>query len=277
MKKCICTVLLLVLTASLLFGDEVDTMRRAPGRPKMETWFVYLDYTLDVFQDIKVDSLDVKDSTFPVPDAPFLITHDEEIIYRSHALTIGCYHIFRDTEGGCLMSWYVGGGPVGVNIDLFESGTIGTDGLKGEGGIQGDIMRFGQMRDHGLAFDATASVIWATGDHGDAVKEDHELWVYGLEASFYYTHDVFLFDTSYANAFIGIQAAYSLIDLTEDLEAATGSGTGEYSLMNKGVNMVYILLGSQMSWKSSRTKADLRARVSIDGSYSIALSILQSF
>ncbi|MFC1479738.1 hypothetical protein ACFL6F_03990, partial [Planctomycetota bacterium] len=78
-------------------------------------------------------------------------------------------------------------------------------------------------------------------------------------------------------AYIGGQAVYTQMWLTQDIEASSGSGTGEYTLENQGVNQIFLMLGSQLYWESNRTTADIKLMGSLDGSYSIAITLLQSF
>jgi hypothetical protein len=238
---------------------------------------VYLDYTLDQFEDLHIRGFNVKESTFSDPKAPFLVDNDFDVMWKSNHFKLGCSHIFIDNGDEGTMSWYAGAGAISVSLDLFEEGIIGAKGWMVEGGIKGDIVRFGQLLDHGIAFDASISGILADGEHGDVVEETYEVVGSRLNGAVYYKRDIELFDTSSSFAYIGGQAIYARMWLTEDIEAASGSGTGKYALENQGVNQVFLILGSQLYWESNRTTADIKVMGSLDGSYSIALTILQSF
>lgn len=275
MKKTI-IILFLLCIYSFAFGLGYDT-QKTPGRSKRETWFVYLDYTLNVFEDMYVSSYDVKDSTFTDPKAPFTVDNDFDMVWKSNHLKVGCSHIFIDNGDEGVMNWYAGLGSISVSLDLFNEGTIGAKGWMAEGGIKGDIVRFGQLLDSGIAFDASVAGILADGEHGDTVEEEYELTGAVLNGSLYYTRDIDLFDTTSAFAYIGGQAVYAQVWLTEDIKAASGSGTGEYTLENQGVNQIFLVLGSQLYWESNGTTADIRVLGSVDGSYSIALRLYQSF
>ena len=276
MKKALYFIMVLICICSYIHGAGYGS-QETPGRPKRETWFVYLDYTLDMFEDLYVSDFDVKDSTFVDPEAPFLVDNDFDIVWKANQFKLGCSHIFIDNGDEGTMSWYAGAGSISVSLDLFEQGTIGAKGWMAEGGIKGDIARFGQLLDHGIAFDASLSGIFADGEHGKVVEETYEVYGFRLNGAFYYTRDIDLFDTSSSFAYIGGQAVYAQMWLTEDIEAASGSGTGEYTLENQGVNQIFLILGSQLYWESNRTTADIRVMGSLDGSYSIALTLLQSF
>lgn len=276
MKKLVYFVLMLGFLCSYAYGYGYDT-QRVPGKPKRETWFVYLDYTLNVFEDVYVSSWDVEDSTFADPKAPFQVDNDSDLLWKSNNFLLGASHIFIDNGDEGVMSWYAGAGSVNISLDLFQEATIGTKGWMIEGGIKGDIVKFGQLLDSGIAFDASVSAILADGSSGGTVDEEYEMTGFRIDGSVYYTRDIDLFDTTSSFAYIGGQAVLTQVSLTEEISAVSGSGTGDYTIENQSVNQIFLVLGSQLFWESNGTTADIRLMGSVDGSYSIGLTLLQNF
>jgi len=258
-------------------GGYAYTGQKSPGRPARETWFVYLDYTLDLFKDLHIRSYDVKESTFPDPKAPFLVDNDTDVRWKANRFQFGCTHVFVDKGDEGTISWYAGAGSTGVSLELFETGTIGTKGWMLTGGMEGDLAKFGRMRKAGLAFDCSLSGLTADGEHGRTVKESYDLVGARFDGALFYTHVVEFFDASSAFAYVGGEALYARMWLSEEIKASSGSGTCDYALENQAVNQFFLVLGTRMYWESNRTTLDIRLLGSVDGSYSIGLRIFQSF
>jgi hypothetical protein len=246
-------------------------------RPEIQKWFVYLDFSLDMYSDLYVASLDVKDSTFAIPKAPFAYDNDLDILSRTNNFRIGVADNFIDNEDQGTMAWYFGAGSSNTNIDLFSTGSIGAKGWGLEGGIQGDLFKFGSQLDKGVEIDCSLELTKATGDRNGVVDETYDIMAGTLNAAAYYKAKVSLEDTADTFVYIGGKVAYTSVQLSLDLDAASGSGTGDYVLTNQSLNQVFMVLGTKFYWESNRSTADIRFTGSLDGSYSIGVRLLQTF
>ncbi|MFC1582025.1 hypothetical protein ACFL4W_00665 [Planctomycetota bacterium] len=269
-----------VLTLAFCTGllAEAYENQEVIDRPKSQSWLIFLDFNIDVFHDLKVNSYSVSGSTFgPDPEAPFRTDNDNDIGYQSNSFLLGVNQIFLDKGDYGTLSWYAGVGTSNVSLDLFPSGTIGTRGWILEGGVQGDIMKFGQTLDKGIEIDVSAAYIFTDGSSNGAVDEEYDLGVWVVNAAAYLEAETNLIDTSDTFVYVGAQISYAFGSLNLQLDAGAGSGEGDYSITNQSMNMLGVIVGTKFYWDSDRTTADIRLVGALDGSYSVGLRIMQTF
>lgn len=277
MKPTVCVMVLLAVFCAQVYGKVYENQDFI-DRPESQQWFVYVDFTLDKIQDLNISSLSVEDSTFaPDPDAPFQFDNDNDIAMKSNNFTLGVSHSFIDRDEYGMMNWYVGFGSSNSSIEIFPSGTIGVKGWLLEGGIQGDIYRFGSLLDKGIEIDCSISAMIAEGDKSGALSEDYDLLNGTLRAAAYYKTKTELMDTSDTYVYAGAELMYSQSWLTLELDSAAGSGTGEYTMSSQGLNSLLLVLGSRFYWESNRSTMDLRLSGALDGSYSVGVRLSQTF
>jgi hypothetical protein len=276
MERIFAVVLMLAFSTGLL--AEAYENQEYVDRPKAESWLVFIDFHIDIFDDLKLNSYSVSGSTFaPEPKAPFRADDDNDIGYQSNNFLLGVNYIFLDKGDYGTLSVYGGVGTSNVSIDLFPSGTIGTRGWLAEAGIQGDIMKFGQTLEKGIEIDCSLAAMFTSGSSNGVVDEEYDFTGYLLNAAAYFEAQTNLVDTSDTFVYIGAQISYLISDLTLELDAAAGSGEGQYSLNNSSMNMLGVIVGAKFYWDSDRTTADFRVTGAVDGSYSFGLRILQTF
>ncbi|MFH1706977.1 MAG: hypothetical protein ABIF71_03550 [Planctomycetota bacterium] len=277
MKRYVGVALLCGLWAGAV-SAEVYENQSYIDRPESQKWFVYLDFNLDMYSDLYVASLDLgKDNTLLA--TAFDYDNAVDIVSRTNNFRIGVANNFIDKEDEGTMAWYFGAGSSNTNIDdLFPGGSIGAKGWGLEGGIQGDLFKFGSLLDKGVEIDCSLDLTMATGDSNGIVDGSYDIMAGTLNAAAYYKAKVSLQDTEDTFVYIGGKVAYTSVQLSIDLDTPDGdSGTGDYALTNQGINQVFLVLGTKFCWEANRSTADVRITGSLDGSYTVGVRLLQTF
>lgn len=278
MKKTAVMVIIYMVFSAIAYGKAYETQEYL-NSPSRDDWYVYIDFTLSVYEDLYVRSYSVEDSTFlPDPKAPFIVDNDNDLSWKANDFMFGFSHVIIDQDEYGALSWYIGGGSNSTSLELFPSGVMGVKGWIIETGIQGDVHRYGNMLENGFAIDCSFRAITASGSGGAAgIDEDYKLTGVGLSAAFYHTAKVEMMDTTDTVVYIGGLIDYARTWIELDVKTSGGSGTARYAMENQLVNQVYIVLGSKFYWDTQATTADVRFIGSLDGSYAMSITILQTF
>ncbi len=281
MKRGFLVLFLTVIFCSAVFPQGRYENEEYINRPTRENWLVFIDYSLNIIDDLELKDQSVEDitGTLPTP-SPFTATNDTDIELKENILLVGLSYVLVDKEEEGKYSLYGSVGSITHSIGLFSAGNIGLRGYITKWGLEGDLVKFGKFMDKGLSFDASFYGYMSDGDgRSGVVKQDFSMYEAGLDIRGYFNTKISLLDTSDGTAYIGGQLLYSLAnELTIENSAPAWGGTGLYEFQyDIPQNMFFLILGAKLYWEKDRTTVDVWASASLDRSYTIGIRLSQSF
>ena len=276
MTKVLTLLLLTIVTAGMF--AEVYENQEFLREPSHNDWGIYLDFTLDITNDVYLQHSSEVKNTFPSSAGDILsVDNRDDLYWKNNNIIVGLTRTFLDKGNDGSWGYYGGIGSANTTIRLFDGGTIGIRGIVAEGGVSGDIMKFGSLKEKSLQLDCWGMGIVGDGEQSGLISEQYSMIMASVNGQLTYSMKTNTEDTSLSWVYIGGLITYSYRYLNMQFETPSAEAEASYYFNNQASNQFHLVVGAKLFWDQSRTFADILLTGALDGSYMIGCNIKQTF